>query len=301
MKPRNIITLAIVLCLLLTVQVMAQREERVEKTYDGKSEIRIKLILGDCDLLSSRDDRIHVSMTYTYDKSEFEPRFREKGSTVYVEEKFHGNDPQGRSHWTIRVPEDVEVDFNSATGDMTIEGVFDEIEGSTGTGYYDIQNAKGEFDLSTGTGNIDLTGCEGQFELSSGTGNIRIKDCTGDFDVSSGTGDVDARNITIEMDAEFSSGTGDAEVSGPKGDDFYLSVSSGTDDAVLDMAGRPLQGTYEMRCHARKGRISSPVKFDTENVYDRGDNDYLEKIFTRGKDTPRYEISTGTGTARLVR
>jgi hypothetical protein len=285
------------------VQGFAQREKRVEKTFDGKTDVRIKLVLGDCALRSTQTGRVTATVVYTYDEDEFEPRFRERGGTVYLEEKFynHGDSPGGYSKWTIEVPEDVEVDFSSATGDVEIEGIFDELDGSTGTGYYEIRNAKGDFELSTGTGDIDIEECEGEFELSSGTGDVRVEDCTGNFDVSSGTGDVEARNISIDMDGEFSSGTGDAEVSKPMGDDFYLSVSSGTDDAVLDMKGEPIQGGFVFRCHARKGRIISPVKFDTENVYDRGDNEYLEKIFKKGKDTPRYEISTGTGTARLVR
>ena len=294
---------AAALCLCLGVQSFAQRATTVEKTFEGITDVRIKLVLGDCAPRSGKSDRIRAHVVYTYDEDEFEPRFRERGGTVVLEEKFFdGDSPRGYSKWTIEVPENADVDFNSATGDVTIEGVYDEIEGSTGTGYYEIRNAKGEFDLSTGTGDIDMERCEGEIELSSGTGDVRVVDCTGNFDIGSGTGDVEGRNITIEIEGEFRSGTGDAEVAGLKGDDFDLSISSGTDDAVLNMRGNPIQGRFEFRCHARKGRIISPIDFDEENVIDRGeDNEYLEKIFTKGKDTPRYEISTGTGTAKLVR
>ncbi len=105
--------------------------------------------------------------------------------------------------------------------------------------------------------------------------------------------------MTIEYEGEFSCGTGEVEVSFPKGEDFDLTVSSGTNDAVVDMKGQPIQGYFEFTAHARKGRIVCPVKFDKEEEFLKGDNKYLQKSFTKGKKSPRVYIKTGTGTARL--
>jgi len=90
------------------------------------------------------------------------------------------------------------------------------------------------------------------------------------------------------------------EVSRPQGEDFDLSVSSGTNDATLDMDGLPIEGYYEFSASARSGDIDCPIDFDREEEYDEGD-DNVRKSFTRGKKTPRYYISTGTGTAELKR
>ena len=85
----------------------------------------------------------------------------------------------------------------------------------------------------------------------------------------------------------------------PIGEDFDLSINSGTGDAVLDMDGQPIKGYFEFTVNARRGKIDSPIEFDNEEEYDEGDEDYVRKYFTKGGKTPRYFISTGTGTAEL--
>jgi hypothetical protein len=317
-RTKTIVTLFIFLGFMVSTTLLAAPEEKVDKTFGKKDEIRFKLVLGDCHLKKSSDGRIHVHLVYSYEPDmSFEPRMEERGDTLYLEEKMHGNNPKGHSTWTVEVPDDVEIDFKSATGDLAVAGLNLEIDGSTGTGNIKLNQVKGEYDLSTGTGNVELSQAngeydlssgtgrveaddsEGQFELSSGTGNVKVKNCKGNFDASSGTGDVEAEGLTIEFDGEFSSGTGDAEVSFPDGTDFELRVSSGTDDAILNMNGKQIRGYFEFTCHERKGRIVSPVRFDKEEEYKQNDQTYLRKSFTKGKDVPKVYIKTGTGTARL--
>ena len=292
---------ALILGMMMSFLLFAQEEKEVKKTYDKAKEVRLKLVLGNCLIKKSTDKKIHVRLVYTYEDEKFEPKFQEKRQRVYLQEKFHGNNPRGYSRWTLSVPDGIEIDFKSATGDLSIENISGDIEGSTGTGNIEIESATGEFDLSTGTGNVEVFDSEGEFELSSGTGDVDINNSRGNFDAGSGTGDVEASNITLEEEGEFSSGTGDAEVTIPKGQDYDLSIRSGTDDAVLHMNGKPVKGYFEFTAHARKGRITSPVKFDKEEEFTEGNNKYLRKSFTKGKKSPRIYIKTGTGRAILKR
>ncbi|MDH5466918.1 MAG: DUF4097 domain-containing protein [Candidatus Aminicenantes bacterium] len=299
-RTKIIISLFVFLSFMVSAALLAAPEEKVDKTFGKKDEIRFKLVLGDCQLKKSSDGSIHVHLVYSYEPDmSFEPLIRERGGTLYLEEKMRGNNPKGYSTWTVEVPDDIEIEFKSATGSLTVEGLKIEIDGSTGTGDIELSQVKGEFDLSTGTGDVEAYDSEGEFELSSGTGNVKIKNCKGNFDASSGTGDVKAEGLTLELDGEFSSGTGDAEVSFPDGTDFELKVSSGTDDAILDMNGKQVKGYFEFTCHARRGRIVCPVKFDKEEEYKDNDQTYLRKSFTQGKDVPKVYVKTGTGTARL--
>jgi len=174
--------------LMMSLQLFAQREERVEKAYADKDEVNIKLVLGDCHIGKSNDNRIHVHLVYTYSDDQFEPKFKERGRKLTLEEKFHGDNPRGYSSWTVDVPEGMEIDFKSATGDLLLEGIDAEIDGNTGTGEIEIREVKGEFDLNTGTGNVDVTNSEGEFDLNSGTGNVRLENAKGNFDANSGTG-----------------------------------------------------------------------------------------------------------------
>jgi len=296
--------MSIVLILMISsITLYAQKEKKIEKTFSGKSEIKIKLVLGSCYINKSNDNNIHVHLIHSYNEGDFEPKFKEKSKSVVVQEKFYGDDHDGGySKWTISIPENMEVDFNSATGDLFLDGVSDvEIDGSSGTGEIEIENASGEFKLNSGTGYVQVADSKGEFDLNSGTGRVKIKNSQGDFDANSGTGNVEATDITIEDEADFNSGTGDAEVIRPKGTDYDLSISSGTNDAILDMDGLPIKGYSEFKANARSGKIVCPEKFDREEEYEQGDNEYIKKSFTKGGDTPRVFISTGTGKAKLSR
>jgi hypothetical protein len=304
MRYRNRLLVGVVLVLGLgfSMSLFGQAEEIIEKTFPKKDEVKFKLALGEANITKSTDDKIHVRLEYTYDKDRFEAKFIEKEKSLILEEKFHGNGHNnhgGEGIWNVSIPGGVEIEFNSGTGGLTLEGVDVEVDGNSGTGSIEVRDAKGEFKLNSGTGDVEAAGSTGDFDLNSGTGNVVVMECKGDFEGNSGTGDVEASDITIETTANFNSGTGDAEVVSPNGADYDLTVSSGTGDALLDFSGKPLQGRFEFTCHARRGRIVCPEKFDSEEKYEEGDQTYLKKTFTRGKDSPQYFISTGTGKAEL--
>jgi hypothetical protein len=317
-KTKTLITTAVFFGLMASLSLTTNAEEEIQKTFDRKKEIRFKLSLGDIRLKKSSDDRIHVHLVYSYEKQDrFEPTLDEKATYLYLRERYHGKNPRGYSKWTVAVPDETKIKFSTGTGDLYVDGLNIEIDGSTGTGEIEINNAKGEFDVSTGTGNLYISHSEGEFDVSSGTGNVyadesqgefelssgtgkvEIKNCKGNFEVRSGTGDVNAHGLTLEQEGTFSSGTEDVQVAFPEGDFIVLVVSSSTDTASLDMRGKSLDGHFEFTCHARKGRIISPVKFDSEEEYWEGDDKYYRKSFTKGKSKRKIFISTGTGTAQL--
>jgi hypothetical protein len=297
---KRIVTIILLLNWIIVFPLFAEDQKEIEKSFSKKDKVRIKLILGDCYLNNSNDDKIHIHVVHSYYEDNFEVRFREKGNSLIIEEKLHGRNSDGNSTWTIAIPKDIEIDFESATGDLILNKVILEIEGNTGTGNIEAEKVKGSIELSTGTGDIEVINSEGELELNSGTGNVRIEESKGNFDANSGTGNVEAKNITIEDEAELNSGTGDVEVINPQGTNFDLSINSGTDEAVLDMHGSPIQGYFEFTAHLRKGRIVCPIEFDEEEEYYNGDGKYVRRSFTKGKNTSRYFINTGTGKAKLI-
>ena len=289
----------LIILLSLSFGFAANPEEKVEQTFKAKSQVRIKLVLGECYIKASTDKQIHVNLIHSYDSDEFEPIFREKETSLLIQEKFHGHNPEGSSTWTIELPQDTKVDFESATGNLIITGWQGEIEGNTGTGDIEVKDAKGDLKLNTGTGSIEVRDSQGEFDLNSGTGNVKMESSGGNFKANSGTGAVNAVDITFLEEGEFNCGTGKCKVVKPQGTDFELSINSGTSDALLDLQGMPVEGYFEFTAHARRGSIECPVKFDEEKDYQDGDSHYYRKSFTRGKRSPRFYISTGTGTAEL--
>jgi DUF4097 and DUF4098 domain-containing protein YvlB len=291
-----------ILCIFFTsVNIFAQRKKELDKTFDSKDLIEIDLVLGDCNLKQSEDGKVHVYLVYTYDDDYFEPRIKERSNALIIEEKFYGRNGDGDSEWTISVPKDCEIDFEAATGSLYIDNLQAKIDGNSGTGEMDVRESKGKFDLNSGTGRIVVEDSDGSFELNSGTGRVKVENCSGDFDVNSGTGKTVGINITIQDEAEFNSGTGTAEVTRPKGEDFELFINSGTGNAVLDMDGEPIEGYFEFSVDSHGGDIRSPIEFDDEEEYREREGYSYRRYFTKGKKTPRYYISTGTGTAELKR
>jgi len=292
--------LASCLVLMLAVNLSAWAEKEINKVFEPKDKIKVKLAIGSCVIEKSADAKIHVRLVYSYDDDRFTPVFAEKSSTLTLEERFRGHDHNGgQGEWTISVPGKTEVEFNSGTGNLSVQGLTIEVDGNTGTGDIELTDVKGGLDLNTGTGNIEMANCDGDFDVNSGTGNVTIKDTKGTFDANSGTGDVEAFNITIVDEGDFNSGTGDVQITQPKGEAYDLEMNSGTGDAVLVMKGAPIEGYFEFTAQVRRGKIVSPVKFDKEEEYEDNDHNYMRKSFTKGKGTPRFYISTGTGTAEL--
>jgi hypothetical protein len=298
-KISQFTSLVTVLLLAGFTLLQAAQGQDSQKEFPAKKEVRIKLVISGCELTASSNGKIQVFHASTYDPDQYEARMEERGDRLYLEEKFFGNDNKGDAHWKVAVPPGTEVEFNSATGDLTVTGFDGELEGNSGTGDLEIEKSKGEFDLNSGTGSVLVNNSSGEFDLNSGTGTVRISDSEGDIKANSGTGKCQGIAIKIRDDAEFNSGTGTTLVEKPMGDGYDLSINSGTGDAVLDMDGAPLIGYFEFKTNLRSGDIDCPVEFDEEVRSGRDDNEYIRKSFTREKSSPRYFISTGTGTAEL--
>jgi len=298
-KIKALIIFSLFVCFILSTNSIAKE---IDKKFSGKNEIKIGLVLGECEIVNSEDEFIHVHVYYTYDDESFKVLIKEKNKRLTLKERFNDDDSDGESKWTIKIPYGIEVDFESATGGLSVTGLSEvELGANSGIGNITIDKSNGKFDINCGTGNIDVTGSKGEFELNSGTGDVSIHNTQGEFDVNGGTGDVYGENITINEEADFNSGTGEALVKAPLGEDFDLSINSGTDDAILDLNGQPLKGYFEFTAHSRRGDIDCPVAFDKETTYENGNGTYDRKSFTKGKDSPRYFISTGTGKAELKR
>ena len=300
-RMKTTLLLPLVLVTAFEVSVFAEGEQEIQKTFSQSSEVRLKLVLGECEIGPSSDGKIHVELAYAYSRGGFEPILKERSRYLLLQEKFHGTNPEGHSRWTLAVPDGIEIAFSSATGDLTVAGLAADLTGSTGTGDLNLDKVKGNLHLRTGTGRVQVLDSEGDFELSSGTGRVTVRGFKGNIEASSGTADVHVSEVNLESDGEFSSGTGDAEVVFPGVGDFELSVSSGTGSAVVKMDGQPLQGHFEFTCQAKRGRIVCPEKFDKEEAYTDHETKYLVKSFTRGEDASKTRVSTGTGEAKLTK
>ncbi len=315
-KSLGILVLVVLVCSLSSA-AFARKAKVIEKTFDRVESLRVETILGDCIIKQGSGSEISIRVEYTYDDEDFEARFKERGTTLYVEEDIDGKNVKGESEWLIVVPEGIDIRFKSATGglkasgiegelearsgtgDFVVSGFRGELEAKSGTGSITLSDSEGEFELNSGTGDITVENAGGSFDVNSGTGNVEIDNARGDFEANSGTGNVEAFKLSLEDYGEFTTGTGNAEVELPAGEAYELEVSSGTGKAYLECGGADLNAYVEMSAKKRSGKISSSFDFEDEEEYERNDDTYIRKWFTKGSGARKIEIRTGTGKAKI--
>ena len=237
----------------------------INKTYPKKEYVELKAILGSCKVIKSGDDMIHINLIYSFKVEEYNADFSESADRLSLEEEFSTKSPEGESFWIISIPENTKINFKSGTGNFSAEGIESEIK------------------VETGTGSITINHVSGYFSISSGTGSIQIRD------------------IIIEKSSKFNSGTGNVSVVLSRSPDRDISVTSGTGNAILDYRGNTLKGFFEFGAIQNKGRIVSPVKFETEDIIPNGNlYNEIKSFRIDDEDEPRINIMTGTGLAKLV-
>jgi len=124
---------------------------------------------------------------------------------------------------------------------------------------------------------------------------------TGALGVNVGSGDITASELNITGSSSFNSGSGDTEVVLASVLNHDISVNSGSGDAVLDFNGNKIEGEIVMKASKRNGRIEAPFSFDKEYEEDKGKQIIMIKEAKIGNKDIRIRVSTGSGTARIIK
>jgi DUF4097 and DUF4098 domain-containing protein YvlB len=316
---RKILGVVLTIALILNgIALFAQVDKEIHKTYGAKKSVRIKTVSGECFIKAGSAGKIIVDLVYSAElEGAFEPEITESGTSLRLRERWYGSSQSGRITWTVTVPPETEIEFSTASGDLSVDGLTKSIEASTASGDIEVQNTKGEYDISTASGEVTIEGgqgefdistasgdieayqLQGEFDMSTASGDIEISDSQGMFDLSCASGGVETSNIIIEEESSFSTASGEVYVKLGKTSEYDLDISSASGRAILDYNGNPIKGTFEFTAKKRRGRIESPFSFDHEEEYERYDQIYMRKTFTKGGSAPKIIISTASGKAAL--
>jgi len=295
-----------------------QEMKEINKTFDAKKNLRIETVSGDCILKASENGKITVNVKYAERiEDTFEADIQEKSNSIRVKERWYGRNSGGRVEWTISVPAEAEIEFSTASGDLSVESINNEVDASTASGDVTVEdsggelevstasgditirNSKGKFDFSTASGDIKSSEVDGELDFSTASGDIKIRGSQARFELSCASGDIEASEVVIDDESEFSTASGDVDVSLEKSSEYDLDLSAASGDVTLDYAGNDVKGYFEFRAKKRSGSIRSPIDFDREEEYGRNGDEYVKKSFTRGGDSPRIYLSTASGRAML--
>lgn len=305
----------LLLCLFLIHMSLAQ--QKVEKSFDGISSIRLNTASGDCNIQKGSGAQVNVLAEFTYDPEDFEVKMEKDGSRLVLEEKFHASSMRGESKWSLKVPDGLDIDFNSGSGKLELSDLKVEMKYNSGSGDATVQNVNGELNFNSGSGDFEFNEVEGEIKANSGSGNHRLNSVNalvkantgsgdveldrsaGEFKLNTGSGDVEAGNITLTENGNFNTGSGDVEVSLQASLDHDINVNSGSGDAVLDFNGHKIEGNIVMKAKKRGGDIRAPFEFDqVEEIEENGDI-YIKKTKRIGNKDIDIYIGTGTGSAVL--
>jgi DUF4097 and DUF4098 domain-containing protein YvlB len=337
MRRGMAVALSAVILLLVCGYSDAGWGKEIHKTFGGITAVELSSVSGDCVIKTHDSDEVIVDLFYDVDpEGAMTYEFRESGKTLIIEERWERKgSSSGRVIWTLTVPAETEIEFTTASGDITASGLSKSIEASTASGDIDLQDmdakaeistasgdarlvnlrgridistasgdihiekSGGEIELATASGDITATGIDGEIELGAASGDIEISNSKGIFDISCASGEIEADGIAIKGASEFSVASGDVEVTLMATSEFDLELSSASGDVLLDYNGNPVKGHFEFISRKGRGRITCPFDFEDEEEFEEHDHTYVRKSFSMKGEEPVIQLHTATGKAVL--
>ncbi len=309
-------TVSLLFLTIFSVQ-FGQAQQIVEKSFNGINSIRLNTASGDCEIVKGSGSSVDIRVEFTYDPDDYEVKMDKNGSNLVLEEKFHGKNLRGTSEWTLTVPDGLDIDFNSGSGNLELTNLKADMKYNSGSGDAIIENVEGELDFNSGSGDFEFEGVTGAIKANSGSGDHRLRsvnaevkantgsgdvqvvNAKGGFILNTGSGDVEAENMTLTDDGNFNTGSGDVEIVLNASPDHDISLSSGSGDAVLDFNGQRIDGNITMKAKKRGGDIRAPFEFDkVEEIIENGET-YIKKTKKLGTKNIEIYVGTGTGTAQI--
>jgi hypothetical protein len=305
------------LCLAMFTFTFAQ-EKTISKTFRDIKKVRLSTASGNIDLKKSATAEVKLTVKYTYNESDYKPVIEQSGSTLTLKEDFSRGNNSGNSSWSLELPDNISINMNTGSGDITIDQLVIDVKSNTGSGNVMLTTVKGTLDFNTGSGNIEIEQADGDislnvgsgsiraskstgdFAFNAGSGNIRLDQVQGDFEINVGSGSIHAKALTLKGSSSFNSGSGNADVTLATALDYNISVNSGSGNAELNFNNNPISGEVVMTANKRNGNIVAPFKFDKEETIDDDNNSQrIRKTAKLGNKDILIRVSTGSGTAEI--
>jgi DUF4097 and DUF4098 domain-containing protein YvlB len=308
------IVAAALILLVAAAHPLSAGEREIHKEFDGVKAVKLNTVSGDCIIKSHRSNTVIVDLVYEVDPEDaIDFKFEERRSKLVIKERWHGSSSSSHVIWTLTVPEEAEIDFSTASGDIEVTGPVGEIEASTASGDIELDGVSGDVEVSTASGDVTIIECDGEMnistasgdvegtdvagemDISTASGEIEIDDSRGSFELSCASGEISADNITVEGSSSFSTASGSVEVVLAETSKYDLSLSAASGDVTLDYNGNPVVGYFEFEARKRRASIKCPFEFDDEEEFEKWDNIYVRKSFSRKGDDPAVYLSTASG------
>jgi DUF4097 and DUF4098 domain-containing protein YvlB len=281
----------------LGAQLNAGDKQVIDKSFKAKGTVEIKTVSGDCTIEKGTSGAIKVTVEHNYPAKYFEAVFEEKGDTLVIKEKFHNEYRPGHwgknrySKWTVSLPQNTNIDFATASGDLKLEGMKSGVKIRTASGDIKVTNYKGDMSIKTASGDIKSQHTAGTLKIATASGDIKLKNTGAEFEIKTASGDVELKEVHFTGASEFKSASGDIELELARTSEYDLNIATVSGDIILDYNGNPVRGYFTFK--GKKGNISSDVHFDGDESGRY--SPFAEKYFKKGGSKPEIFVKTVSG------
>jgi DUF4097 and DUF4098 domain-containing protein YvlB len=246
-------------------------------TVSGKVELSVSTGSGNIRLTPGSGNRVHIFGRVKSSWGASEERVREIAAHPPIEQTgnivriggHHENLRNISIDYEIEAPVEAYLDAGSGSGNVTDDGVGENVK------------------LSTGSGGIHATGLHGGFSVGTGSGNIYAEQIgEGDVKAETGSGNIELRNLHGGLRAN--TGSGNIKVGGTPASPWHLETGSGN---VEFWAGN---AAFTLDAETGSGGIHTDKEMLTQGSSDR--HHITGKINGGG---PTVRIETGSGNIQV--
>jgi DUF4097 and DUF4098 domain-containing protein YvlB len=274
---------------------VAQADRTVNETRPLAADGRVEVdnISGEINVIGWNGDGVEITGTLEDGVKKLD--IMSSGSRLSIDvELEHNTKHNGSAYLTLKIPVGANVDVETVSADISVNGV------------------EGEIDLESVSGGIEITGETGPLEASSVSGDVVATVTTGNAELESVSGDIVVRRATGRLETTVVSGN--IEVEAGDLDSFHAETVSGS----IFCAANPTEHA-RFSLETMSGRIEMVVTrdvdadFSIETYSGSIDNKFgpppkrtdeygpgKELRFTNGSGSARITIESFSGSVKLL-
>jgi hypothetical protein len=182
--------------------------EKTLQTEPGKH-LETSLIAGSVTVTSWANNEVNVKV-YGNDEAEEKIVFVAENTDYGVKVEGKQKETKNFKNLTIRVeiivPQNYNIQLNSAGGSFKINGINGKIEANSSGGSITVENTVGDLKTYTAGGNIFIESSRGNIDASTSGGRISVNGFNGNVEVSTAGGDINLSGESGRIEASTAGG-----------------------------------------------------------------------------------------------
>lgn len=256
-----------------------------DRDYNVTGPMRLELTnaSGDVDITGSADGKVHVrgevrASGFGFDNPQkrlddtlANPPIEQRGDIIRIgKEMSHMRNIS--IAYTIKVPNNTEVDVTVASGAQTIRSVRGPVKVRAASGAIRVEKIERDVQLTTASGSVSATDIGNDVRVSTASGSVNISNTKGDVRVNAVSGVIRVSNPGGRIEADTASGeveiqgaatdvkahaaSGRVSVQGNPGADSYWELKTASGTVQL---GVPASANLHLSAEAVSGEIRTDI------------------------------------------